>query len=175
MNFKLLFYTLSIGFVFNACIAPSMMTINQETVDAKYTQTYDADIETMLLVVKESVADLGWVQLEEHRNVLKRLKSGQQMWKVETKKAFYAKSDYKYSWGAVAPKTVVDDLIFLKIRTPMSLTSYGAKLYIGISLKKNIVTVKYSGSTNQTKERDKLMAYLTQISQKVEQKVNLLK
>ena len=174
MTLKKLLYTITITLLFTACVAPTMMTINQETVDAKYTKTYNSDMEKTLTAIKAAITELDWVLLEEHRNVLKRLKNGKQSWHVETKKAFYAKSDYKYSWSVVAPKTVVDDLIFLKLRTPMSVTSYGAKLYVGVSLKKGKVSIRYSASTNQSYEREKLLDYLSNLSLKVEEKLQLL-
>ena len=173
MNLKPFFYMIIMGLLFSACMAPAIVTINQETVDTKYSKVYDSSLEKVMSAITETITELKWVKLEEHRNVLKRLESGQQKWELKTKKAFYSKSDYKYSWNVVAPKTVVDDLIFLKLRTPISLTSYGAQLYLGISLKKSQVTVKYSASTNQSYERAKLLGYLSQLSQAVDNKLRV--
>lgn len=153
------------------CVGPQTVSINQETVDAQYTKVYKLPIEDVLSVVYESMKDLKWIKLEEHREVLEDLANGQQSWEVKTKKGFFTKSDYKYSWQVVGPKKKVEDLIFIKMRTPLALNSLGAEIYVGLTLRKGETTVRYTGSTSQVSEQEKLELHLKLLSRKVDEKV----
>ena len=168
---KNIFKILLIVLFTSGCVAPKIVSINQETVDTKFTKVYQFPIADVLSIINNTINELGWVKLEEHHNVLKTLANGKQMWKIETKKAFYTKSDYKQSWQVVAPKIKVEDLIFIKIRTPRSLKSLGAELYLGIALKKGKTTVRYTGSTSQVMEKENLNDYLKDLSSSVNQKI----
>ena len=168
---KNIFKVLVIALFTSGCVAPKIVSVNQETVDTKFTKVYQSPIADVLSIINKTIDELEWVKLEEHHNVLKALANGKQMWKIETKKAFYTKSDYKYSWQVVAPKTKVEDLIFLKVRTKQSIKSLGAKLYLGIALKKGKTTVRYTGSTSQVMEKEKLNDYLKELSDKVNKKI----
>ena len=162
---------LLIIFFVSGCVAPKIVSISQETVDTKFTKVYQASLADVLTTVKRTIDELKWVKLEEHHNVLRTLADGKQMWKIETKKAFYAKSDYKQSWQVVAPKSKVEDLIFIKVRTARSLKSLGAELYLGIALKKGKTTVRYTGSTSQVAEKENLHGYLKDLLKRVNQKI----
>lgn len=171
MSMKNIFNLLLLALFMSACVAPQTFTINQVTVDTKFTKVYQTPMGDVLSAIEHTIEELGWVKLEEHKNILKPLADGRQVWKIETKQAFYTKSDYKYSWKVVAPKTKVDDLVFLKIRTPRSLKTLGAEIYVGITLKQGKTTLRYSGSTSQVIEQKKLQGYLKILSSRVNQKL----
>ena len=144
------------------------ITTPEAITDSRYSFTYDIDNHQLTKIINSSVKALDWEKLEEHHDVLLNKKSEKISWELKTKHTIT--SEYVKAWSAVSPDEMVDDLTFIKIRTPMSMFSFGAEIFIGVSTKNNQTTIKYSGSTTQIAEKDKMESYLTKISSLVAKK-----
>jgi len=144
------------------------ITTPEAITDSKYSFTYDIDNNQLTKIINTAVKTLDWKKLEEHHNVLLDSKSEKISWELKTKHTIT--SEYVKAWSAVSPDEMVEDLTFIKIRTPMSMFSFGAEIFIGVSSKNKQTTVKYSGSTTQIAEKDKIESYLTKISSLVTKK-----
>ena len=156
------------------CTASSLgaKTTPEEVTDQDYSFTYDADNSEIVNIIKESTKELGWVKLEEHHDVIQRKNDGIVTVEFRTRKTIT--SEYKKSWYAVSPESVVDDLAYIKVRTPVTLFSYGADIYIGVASEGDTTTIKYSGSTTQVVEKDKMVPYLNELSSLVSNKAKKL-
>ncbi len=156
---------LGCGFFSGCTLTASQLgaqTTSEEVTDRQYSFTYDVSNEQLTKTIINSVDSLGWVKLEEHHDVLIDKESGELAWKITTRNTLT--SEFEKSWGLVSPDNSVDDLTFIKVRTPMNLFSYGAEIYIGVSSLGGRSTVKYSGSTTQISEKSKMSSYLVKIS-----------
>lgn len=144
------------------------ITTSKEVTDNRYSFSYTVDNNELVNVVKASISSLGWKKLEEHRNVLLDKGSNTLSWRIKTKNTMF--SEYEKSWNAVAPDERVDDLTFIKLRTPIGLFSFGANIFVGVSSKGSNSTIKYSASTTQIIEKSNLDSYLNKISALVDEK-----
>ncbi len=141
-------------------------TIPKDKVNSEYTKVYEFSRADGASIINQAIKDLGWVKLEEHKNILTKSTTEKISWKIRTKNAL--DSDYMYTWSSVSPEIQPDDLVFIKVRTPMTWVSGGASIFIGISTNDNKTTIKISGSTTQIVEKEKLGAYIESIITKVD-------
>ncbi|MGB7401155.1 MAG: hypothetical protein WA916_01135 [Arcobacter sp.] len=129
----------------------------------KIEQVYkNTNVDKVIATINNTIKNLDWVKLGEYRNILSEDKKS---WKLRARSQY---TDNQFGFSSVTYKSKLEDLIFIKLRTPIGLTSYGATLFIGINVLPNdTVILKYAGSTSQYFEKKKLPGYLEVLSQKI--------
>lgn len=131
---------------------------------------YSIENDDLVQVVIESSNDLRWTKAELHEDVLSIDGNGRYSWKFKTKNAI--SSEFENAWKSVSPKEPVDDLTFIKLKTPSSAFSFGAEIYVGVSSFRGNSIIRYSASTTLIVEKENLQSNLIKIKNLVDKKVN---
>jgi hypothetical protein len=145
--------------VLGAIIIGCASTTTREDVMESHTHDFKGKTPTDVLnATKLAVKQLDWSINDEGDKALQFLVGGV---------GSSLTSDSELAWKNVAPDAKSTNQKFIGIRTPMSVFSFGAHLYISIYQNNNSTYMRMAGSTSQITEKKKIPQHLQKLYQKI--------
>lgn len=156
-----LFLTYILAFFVVGCANLNPVSTSSKELDLEKQLVTDLPVDELELKLHNIFKDLKWSMLYEGEKIPNRSLSG-----YSNRNPMHSSNFDLLAWEK-ALKSDVAPYKFIQLKTPTSLSSYGASIFVVIYKKDNGSELSVAASTGQIAEKKKLSSYILEISNRL--------